>query len=225
MQPCPAEVCEHLKFFNDANMSPGQAGKWAAAGQRSSAVAGTRSGFWKRCCKVFGSDEREARGRLYRKLWFKTFWPENEPLSWNWWMSQLFLHYLRADLILVIENNPHSGSCCWAVCDSAVGCELFRQCAERHSLSGLRQKQEPAPRKDFLPEAARPPACSRAGMDGAVMSAAIKHRFSAHYWEFFFFLFEKHFFPLSLTDTFRDLGFQNSAKPWRLILKVCCWVK
>lgn len=121
--------------------------------------------------------------------------------------------------------NPRSGSCCRAVRDSAVGCKLFRQRVEWYSLSGLCQKQEPAPREDLLPEAARPPACSRERMDGAVMSAALKHRLSAHYWESFFFFFGKNFFRLSLTGTFRVLGFQNSAKPWRLILKVCCWVK
>lgn len=41
-------------------------------------MAGPRSGIWKRCCKVFGSDEREARGRLHRKLCLRTVPPENK---------------------------------------------------------------------------------------------------------------------------------------------------
>lgn len=84
-------------------------------------------------------------------------------------------------------NNLLSGPCCWAVYDGAVGCKLFWQRAEWHSFSGLYQKQTTAHGKDLLSEAAKPSACSREAMDGAVMSSAFRHSFSARGWEVIFF--------------------------------------
>lgn len=76
-----------------------QTEKWATSGQRFHPVAGARAWVWKRCCKVFGPDERETWGYLHSEFWWRSprgkliYKNDNiqriEELFWVWWQWQL----------------------------------------------------------------------------------------------------------------------------------------